>query len=109
MTTCLKPEEIQQELKEVQRPVQIPVVFRENAGSDAIEIKPAPGSAKPEKNEPSQERTTNSFARAFTAWMIFLLGFMIAATGIIMTSARLAAIGCAILFGGAGLYGLLLI
>lgn len=41
--------------------------------------------------------------------MTLLAGFVVAATGIVLTSAALAVIGFIILLGGWGLYGLLLV
>jgi len=60
-------------------------------------------------NASDDNRTLNSFAASFTVAMTMLAGFVVAATGVTITSATLAVMGFLILLGGMGLYGLLLV
>jgi hypothetical protein len=60
-------------------------------------------------NASTDNRTLNSFAASFTVAMILLAGFIVAATGLTITSATLAVMGFLTLLAGLGLYGLLLV
>jgi hypothetical protein len=92
---------------------RIPVRFHETAGRQAIvlfNVRPDPtiNHAQLTRALPRPNPTTNSFAATLVVLNMFLVGFVIAAAGITISSVGVAAIGCAVLFGAAVVCGLLL-
>jgi hypothetical protein len=99
--------------KETAPPAKIPIAFDHDHSWHAIEINGAQHSAALKHRAAQaarriENRTTNSFAAAFAVAMAFLMGLVVTATGITIKSMLLAAAGCGVLFGSAGLYGFLL-
>jgi hypothetical protein len=91
---------------------RIPVRFHETVGDQAIVLfNPRSGTALDDAQLPSTPRpnpTTNTFAATLIVLNMFLVGFVIAAAGITISSVGVTAIGCAVLFGAAVVCGLLL-